>query len=170
MMHRAVCILTMIVVVLSTGIALAGHGHGRGGEFLNCDIPKENCDKHLGGAIDLTEEQQQQLDTLREAEFEKLEPLRKEMQALRDEMHQVLESSPIDEGKLRQLAREKADKKVDMKIARKEFHDKVAEILTPEQMAQLKERRKEHHGGYGHHGNHGKHGKEGHKPCYIPEK
>lgn len=168
MIRKTLFFTTLSVLVLSVGLSWAGPGYGRGGDCLNCDMPKWSCDKKPGGAIDLTDEQQSQLDALREAEFEKLEPLRKEMQELREDMHEVLNAEAIDEEKLRQLAREKADKKVDLKIAKRAFHDKVEQILTPEQVAQLKERRETHHGKHGRHGEKHHSGKKGYGNCYGP--
>jgi protein CpxP len=147
--------LIVSLVVLAMGISWAGPGYGRGGNGVPCDGPKWGSDHRPGHGLDLSDEQWAEIKSLREVEREKLEPLREQLHQSREAMRQELEKDPIDENKLRELARAHADMKVEMKLAKRQFRNKVDTILSPEQIALRDERResrsgiRSHRGGYG---------------------
>jgi len=167
-MNRMIILLVVGLLSIGATTSIAGPGYGHGGNCSSCDMAARfSCDHHPGGEIELRDDQREQIRALREAEKEKLAPLREEMRKLREEMKQAMENDPIDENRARQLARAKADKKIDLKLLKREFRTKVEALLSPEQVAQFKERhesRQENRGKYG--GKRGHHGPGSCGNCY----
>ena len=138
---KQTAILTLLIgmLVLAIGISWAGPGYGRYGSDVPCDGPKWGNASDKG--LDLSEEQRGEIKALRDAEREKLTPLREQLHANREAMRQALDKETVDENELREIARAHADLKIEMQLAKREFHSKMDSILSPEQIAMRDERR-----------------------------
>ncbi len=134
-------LMAMIVsmIVLAMGISWAGPGYGRNGEGVPCDGPRWGDDYTPGDRLKLSDEQRAEIKSLREIEREQLEPLREQLHQNREAMRLELENDPVDENRLRELARAHADMKVEMQLAKRQFRTKMEAILSPEQIAQRDE-------------------------------
>jgi len=163
MKQYAVLTLVVLMFIFAMGISwAAGPGYGRHDNDTPCDGPGWGH-RDPGQGLNLTEAQRGEIMTLRTAEHEKLAPLREKLDESREAMRQAWQNDPVDEARLRELARTHADLKVEMQLAKRQFQQQLEAILTPEQLAmraehrqQRSERRDEHRGaeGMGHrHGN-----------------
>jgi len=148
----------MISAMAMSGLTLAGQGDGSGdsagtGDKVEGKPKHHHRDRHhgsmMGGKrdggkgfermvqkLDLSEEQQQHIKDVRKASREEAKPLRKQ---LKENMHaerEAMEAS-ASETELKKLARNTADSRVDLMLYGRKTEDKVREILTPEQIAQL---------------------------------
>jgi Spy/CpxP family protein refolding chaperone len=135
-------ILTLLIgmLVMAIGLSWARPGYGRYDKDGPCDGPR--CvNTTPGQGLDLSEEQRSEIKALRDAEREKLAPLREQMRESREAMRQALQSDTVDETRIRELARAHTDLKVEMHLAKREFHARMESILTPEQIAMRDERR-----------------------------
>lgn len=171
-MRRLIMTCTLIgMLVLGAAASFAGPGFGPGrGDCQDCEVTKWSCDRHPGGAIDLSDDQRAKIDEISKEERQRLDPLREEMLKLREEIHSVMEATPIDESRARQLAREKADKKIDMKLIKQEYRSRVEAILNPDQLEKIKERREWRQENRRHGGKKFGHGKRNCGNCNKSEK
>ena len=95
--------------------------------------------KRMTKKLNLTDAQQAELKTLREAQKEEHKALREEMKALRTEM-QALDTTSADyQSKVAVLADKKADLDRKKFIQRSEARQKFEAVLTDEQRAKYKE-------------------------------
>lgn len=92
--------------------------------------------------LNLTSEQQQQIDNIREQRKASSENLREQFQAAREEMRS-LQASNASAAQLRQQRQEMEQIKEQLEDQRFEAMLEIREILTPEQRAQLAEIRPE---------------------------
>ncbi len=132
--------MTMTAVVLLFVAAIAtsafGFGWGRG---PGCGYgPMGRGDVAGLAGVELTADQQAQIKSMRDAQFEELKPLRAEMFAKRDAVRALwLEATP-DQAKIKAAQQE-------MRLLRDQLQDKmtafrleVLNVLTPEQREKLK--------------------------------
>ncbi len=87
--------------------------------------------------LDLSDEQRQQIDTLREKGRREALALRKQLLRLRNELHgEMLQDTP-DADKVTRLARKIGDVKTQLRVHRLEQRLAVRKLLTPEQRDEL---------------------------------
>jgi Spy/CpxP family protein refolding chaperone len=128
-------------ILMST--ALAGSALAGGGRFLE--------------SLDLTEDQQEVLASFKDEMQAAREEVKESSEALRDAVKADAEDGDIDVRSLKKLVDAKVEAQRDLAYLRLEHLSELADILTPEQLAELqemreerKERRGEHPGrGYG---------------------
>ncbi len=167
-MKRTIMIPTLIVGALAIGtLALAGPG-GQGFGKGNCDgngkgaMSYEQHEERMGhklemmtALLDLSEEQQTQIETLFNQQHQEKQGLREQMQASRDALHQAKKANPFNEADFRAKAAVQAELKTDMMVAHAKLKQQIHALLTPEQQEKadqlgdmMGERGKgRHHGG-----------------------
>ena len=106
--------------------------------------------------LGLTEEQQEQIETIRTAEIAAHRDLREKMIEYREQMRELTDKGTFDEDAIRSIAEEKAKIQVEMAVSRAEMRSRIHAIMTPEQQelaknfsAERHNRRGRHHRGPG---------------------
>jgi Spy/CpxP family protein refolding chaperone len=137
--------------------AMAFHGDG--------DRRSGNCAERVGThrsdrmermtrALDLTEDQRQQIQSILAAAREANRPIREKLHDNRKAMRAAATGETIDRDKVRALAADNANLKADLLISRVETRKQISAVLTPEQQQQLEKLRSQRGK---HHGRHHKH-------------
>ncbi len=173
-MKKATLISTMtLTALLIGGTAFAWNGGcspkdcdgprgERGPGKMNVEQQEERMDRHhefMKVALDLTEEQEAQLETLREKHQTERQAMRETMRASREELRAMSHSQDFDEKAFRAKARASADLQTDMHASRNQHKQEMLALLTPEQQEKAEKlwelhqekRGKGHHEGRGHH-------------------
>jgi protein CpxP len=159
------------VMALTTVTAMAASGAGRGssdnqqwgkGKACRMKGPGNGMVRMLG-KLDLTSDQQQQVDKLIQTNREKAQALRGQMADARNKLHKAMNSKTFDEKALRQAAAEKTRIQTELMVNRVRTHSQIYALLTPEQqeladLARNLERLRGH--GHGH--------KKGFRDCPNP--
>lgn len=91
--------------------------------------------------LDLSDEQREQIRAIIDSEREQMRSLRDAAQQSREATRKALQADSVDEAKVRQLAHEQADKRVDLQLARQQTRAKIDAVLTAEQRQQLQQQR-----------------------------
>lgn len=142
----------MIIPTLTIGALLLGSmafAWSGGPGYRNCDGPRdgrgmgmsheqhqERMEQHLefmAVALDLTDEQKEQLEAMGEQHWQTRQELRDKMQASRKELSDLGQSRDFDEAAFRAKAREQADLKTDMRAGHAKMKQAFFEVLTPQQ-------------------------------------
>jgi len=110
-----------------------GWGHKRGNRGFNLD--------RMAKKLDLTDDQQSQIEAITADAKSQMNDLRQEMQANRKALRELTQQSLLDEAEVRNVADTQGDLKADMIVLRAQRHAKIAAILTEDQRAQLEEMR-----------------------------
>lgn len=168
---------TTIVTMLIVGLLLAGThafgwpgGQDRGGQDCNQRSAQRMNDEQrqqrqeqqqekMAIILDLTESQQQELQTLHEQRQQLQQSLRTEMQASRDKMRSAGSDSDFNEAEFRATAQQHAELKTRMMVERAKGRQAMQAVLTPEQLKkaqQLEGMRGGHSGNYGEGRGHGR--------------
>ena len=137
-MNRKTIILAVLaILILATGVALAqGPGQGRHGQGQGCGGWAEGPGprwEHLAERLELTAEQQQAIDGLREANRAQNLELRKELARLQNELEGEMLKDDPDQKTALELADKIGDLRKEMQASRLETRLAVREQLTPEQ-------------------------------------
>ena len=137
--------LTICGLVLLAGAmpALAqprehGPGRGHGPGFMD-----GHRLEHLALRLELSDAQREELRAAFEARFEAGAAAREELRAARQALDEQIHAASFDEGAIREAAGALAALEVDMAVERARQAQKMREILTPEQLAELEEMRGE---------------------------
>lgn len=163
---------TILFSLLIVGLLLAGtHAFGwsggpgmRGSQDCNQRSTQRGSDEErqqrqevhhqrMAVILDLSEEQQQQLQTLQQQRQQQQQTLRTEMQASRNQLHEIASANDADEPRIRAAAQEHAELKTRMMVDGAKHRQQIAAVLTPEQQekyAQLRELKGD--SSYGKHG------------------
>lgn len=96
-----------------------GHRQGRGGMVAEI--------------IGLSEEQEEQIEAIREEERVGNEALREKLWDYNDQMREMTDAGTFDEKAVRSIAEEKAEIQVEMAVAKARMHSRIHAIMTPEQ-------------------------------------
>lgn len=133
-MRFATLTLSILMSTALAGTALAGGGR-------------------LAEALDLTEEQQAVFASFKEDMDDAREEVKEASEALRDAVKADAQDGEIDVRGLKKLVDAKIEAQRDLAYLRIDHLSELAEILTPEQLAELQEMREERgERGPGHHG------------------
>ncbi len=147
-MKRATILVLTLVLALGAGTVLAhGHGHHQG-----MKKGMSGCHGYDGGPggpmmgalrrLDLTDAQQQKVQSIMETMRPKLEQQREAMQAVRKQLAD-LDPTTFDEAAVRKIAAGLAAPMQEMAVLHQQIRSKIYAILTPEQRQQLDEMRSE---------------------------
>ncbi|MBW6508131.1 MAG: Spy/CpxP family protein refolding chaperone [Desulfuromonadales bacterium] len=91
--------------------------------------------------LDLSEEQQQQLQNLREQHRQQQQVLRTKMQASREQLREVASANETDEAGIRAAVQEHAELKTRMMVEGAKHRQQIAALLTPEQQLKFEQLR-----------------------------
>ncbi len=126
-------VFTLAVVALTFSLAGVAEARSGGGKGRGDGI--EKILRH----VDLTEDQQTQLEALRDEHRAEMKPLRQELKAKREQFHQLWTAEVIDEEAIWALNEEMAPLRQQMHRKRLEQRIQVMNLLTTEQRLQLSE-------------------------------
>jgi Spy/CpxP family protein refolding chaperone len=136
-------IATLTMVGLSSDVLAQGRGPGAGGPG-----------RHMA-VLNLTAEQRQQIDQLREAAIKQSEPLRAPMAQKRDELRALWRMDQPDKSAIAQKEAELDTLRVQQRAIWMDFRFQAHGLLTPEQRSQWADRGgmgRGHGRGFGHGG------------------
>jgi len=137
-MKKMIVGLMVVALLASAGLAMA-QGWGRGQGYGPCAGygPGAGPQGAWGSALNLTPEQQQKMQALRESHFNEMAPLREKMISKRAEIQAIWAQPEPNLGQISQ-------KQMEMNTLREQLQEKATKnrlemrsILTPEQKAQL---------------------------------
>lgn len=130
---------TMTVMVLLFAAAIAtsafGFGWGRGPGFGSG--PRGGDLTRIPG-LELTADQKAQLETMRDAHFKEIEPLREQMFTKRDELRKLWLDADPDQAKIRAAQQEMSTLRDQLQDKMTAFRLEALKVLTPEQREKLK--------------------------------
>jgi len=133
------------------------HGGGKHGGKPTVEMMQKRLDR-MAYKLGLSDAQKQQLITLKENKRNNMKPLREQGRALSKQIAQLDPKASDYDQKLAGIANTKAELTRSKIIAKGEMRKQMANILTPEQQAKMKELRKNRKGG----SRHGKGKRHGH--------
>ena len=145
---QTLTIAALAAIALATPLALAqtaGRDHGKGHESRGEGRMGQHRGGPFGGGmfrdLNLTTEQQARMEQLRQSFDERTKPLREQLRAKRQELHQVSEGSTFDEASVTRKLTESAS--LEARLMGEEFRlrQEMLGVLTPEQKAQYEQRR-----------------------------
>jgi protein CpxP len=158
----------MIAALLTGGLALAGpfgavpgdcdgRGYSRGGQLTSDELEErmEHKLEMMSEILDLSDDQEEQIETLLQQQWSSREEHREQRQADRDELRNLLTGDDFNEAEFRALAMEKAQQKVDKMVEHAKLKQQIYQLLSPEQQEKaekLMAMRGKHgrrHGGHG---------------------
>jgi len=176
-----------LAIVLAVGVAgvvaAASDGDTTGyfgwmgqGRHASNQAPREDAPPLFSRGLELTAEQREAIERLREEHWTEMAPLRDQVLGLREEYRQAVQNG--DEEQLTAIEGELAAIRKQQTALRNANRDAIRDLLTDEQRAQLEVQCPGgglgtqsgfgqhgglgHHGGFGHHGGLGQHGGFGH--------
>ncbi len=128
-----------LIIALALGIApaLVAQKHDR-------PEPEDKI-SFLAKQLDLTKEQQAQLEKVRSETIPKKEALQAKIKPIKDELHTLLSSDFIDKPKIKSKMEEISKYKIELKLLWIDNRIKLNQLLTPEQKAKHKELMKKRH-------------------------
>ena len=103
--------------------------------------------ERLKVALDLTDQQQADIQQIINQQREKAQPAREQAQNNRDAIRDVMDQETLDETKLQALMQEQSKLRTEMMIERHATKAKIDQVLSPEQKQkhdELRELRQEH--------------------------
>lgn len=133
-----ICGLALLVAALPAVAQPRGHGPGRGPGFMD-----GHRFEHLAERLDLSEGQRADLRQAFTARFEEGAEGRRGLFEARQELDAQIHAESFDEAAIREAAGVLAALEAEMAVERARQVQKMHEILTPEQLAQLEEMRGE---------------------------
>ncbi|PLX82817.1 MAG: hypothetical protein C0617_13165 [Desulfuromonas sp.] len=95
----------------------------------------------MAEVLELSEEQQAQIEAVMAAEREATEPYREQMRQTREELRETMQDGAFDEARIRALAARQAAAKTEMIVSKARTHSKIFAFLTPEQQVLAKKLR-----------------------------
>jgi Spy/CpxP family protein refolding chaperone len=98
---------------------------------------------HLSRELNLTDEQKAQIKKIADSAEESTKALREQMRSLHESQPDPLSGGTFDEAAVRAAAQARANVQVELEVAHARVMSQVLAVLTPEQKAQLNERRKQ---------------------------
>ncbi len=116
-----------------------GSTQGMGGEHRQ--QRQEMQQEKMAIILDLSDDQQQQLQTLRDQHQQEQQALRTEMQTSRDQMRATAKASDADEASIREAVQQHAEVKTRMMIAAAKHRQQMAAVLTVEQQQKFEQLR-----------------------------
>jgi Spy/CpxP family protein refolding chaperone len=139
-LHTTRLIPILAVLILVSGVVLA-QGWGRGPHG-----PGEPGERHMERVLerlDLTEEQRAELEQKLPQFRETIQPSMERLREARASMNDLIHAEQLDEGAIRQAAAEVAEIEADVAVARAQHFQEMRQILTPEQLEELQQMRKQ---------------------------
>ncbi|MFN0110245.1 MAG: Spy/CpxP family protein refolding chaperone [Blastocatellia bacterium] len=106
-------------------------------------------EEHMFERLNLTDEQKQKIETLREKQHDDAEQFHQQMQGIGEQMRAIVESRNFDEAAARALLTKEAQIEVELKLLRIRTDNAILNLLTAEQRTKLDDlRRNQRRPGY----------------------
>lgn len=139
-MKKMIFVVMMVAILATAGLATAqewGKGHGMGMGYGPHSGGARSAGSSLWGALNLTPEQMQKMQALRESFLKEKIPLRNDLMLKRLELRGLWMQTNPDEAKI--LAKQKEINDLRGQLAEKVTKNRLEmrKILTPEQQAKL---------------------------------
>ncbi len=144
-MKQKLIVTTLAILLVAAG-SLTANARNRGGDGFGYGMSgsgygQNNCyggqGQGRGGMmaeiLGLSEEQEEQIQVIREEERAANVALREKMQEYRDQMWALTDAGDFDEKAIRVLAEGKADVQVEMAVAKARMQSRIHAIMTSEQ-------------------------------------
>jgi protein CpxP len=106
----------------------------------------------LAERLELTDEQREMIRGIVEAERQAIRPWHEDLLSIDKAVDEAVQAEPFDEEAVRAAARQAADIRVELAVARARVANEVRQVLTPDQrelLGELRAERREHHGVFG---------------------
>ena len=104
---------------------------------------KQNRHERVTELLGLSDEQQEQIKTIRENGRSANQAQREKMREYQEQMRQLTDEATFDENAIRTIAEKKAKIQVEMAVSRAQMRSQIHEIMSPEQQELAKEFRAE---------------------------
>ena len=135
---RKVFLALAIVSIAAVPVLAKQHG---GDGFMKHKGHKGMNMERLKVALDLTEQQQADIQQIINQQREKVQPVREQAQLNRDGIRELMDQENLDEAKLQALMQEQSKLRTEMMIERHATRAKIDQVLTPEQRQKHEELR-----------------------------
>lgn len=162
-MKKQIIIPALLIGALVTGGATLATAKPWGNGPGNCGVKGQEmtAEQHeermehriemMSEILDLSEEQEQQIEALLQAQFEQKSTQREQMRAGQQELRDKMQATDFNEAEFRALAEQQAKLKIDLMVEKAKTKQQIAAILTPEQQEKAEKlmelRGQGHHGG-----------------------
>lgn len=124
-------------VLLAVVAALAQGMHHHGGGF-------DHMLGYYSDALDLTSAQQDQIKAIWAKEKPAMQPLHQQMKDFHTQMNQLTESGTFDEGKVRALATQQAQARIEMEVQHARIKSEMFQVLTADQKTKMQQLEAKH--------------------------
>lgn len=94
------------------------------------------------GQLNLTEQQKQKIESLRDQQREASEPYHNQLRDLREQMSAIVEASAFNEAAARAVIAKEAQLETELKLIRVRTDNAIHNVLTAEQKAKLEDLRR----------------------------
>jgi len=143
-----VVVLAASALLLMAVVGFSQHGgpqgpHPPGRGFRGGPGGRDGLLGHLSRELNLTDEQKAQIKKISESAEESTKALREQMRSLHESQPDLMGAGTFDEAAVRAAAQARANIQVELEVAHARTMSQVLAVLTPEQKAQLNERRKQ---------------------------
>jgi len=140
-----------ILVLMASSATAHGRRMGRG------DGPRDGKSRlmKMANRLDLSEEQQAQMEQLFAEMKKEMEPLRKKQDKVRSQIDQLWMADPVNEQALMEGIEKSMRIKTKMRKLKAEFRLDILELLTPEQQDQFRAHKKDRRERKAHRGSRG---------------
>jgi Spy/CpxP family protein refolding chaperone len=134
MKQLSVISVTVLAMLLLSTSAMAWSGYGAKRCNMDCNQARQgNHVERMGVILDLSAEQQQQMEELRTNHQQKRAQMRSKLRDARQQMRTAQPGTSVDVEELKAKARTYADLKAAMLVDKIEHKQQMFDILTPEQ-------------------------------------
>lgn len=140
MTHLKKIVLAAVIIALASTPALAKRPGGEG-DFRHYGKMHQNFEM-LKVALDLTPQQQEEIQQIIAKKKESTMPLRTQVHENKDALRKIMDKEVLNESQLQVLMQEKANLQTEMMIEKHELKTKIDALLTPEQQLKHAELRK----------------------------
>ena len=137
--------LTMALLLTTLAITPAFAKPGQCGKACENGEQQATRFEHLKESLDLTAQQEAEIEEILASTKAKHEALREEKRVTREELREISRTDTLDESRLRELVRKQSDRRADMMIAKHATKARINQVLTPEQQEQHEAFRQQRH-------------------------
>lgn len=161
MKKTAIIPVLLVTLLLSAGTSFAWPGmqgkknwnnscdrQGKGMSYEQHEERMENRLEKMAVILDLTEEQQKQIKSLAEKQWQDRQAMWAEMQASREDLRAYKQGKEFNETEFRAKAQKHADLKTEMMVQRAKTRQQLFSVLTPEQQQKAEKLRGMDGGGF----------------------
>ncbi|WP_321367464.1 Spy/CpxP family protein refolding chaperone [uncultured Desulfuromusa sp.] len=151
----------LVTLLLSAGTSFAWPGgqgkracdnsYHRQGQRMNYEqhqVRMENRLEKMAVILDLTEEQQTQIEALIEKQWQDRQSMRAQMQTSRNDLRAYKQGNEFNESEFRAKAQKHADLKTEMMVQHAKTRQQLFAVLTPEQQQKAEKLRALHGEGF----------------------